>query len=138
MAKEGICLLIKNGFADHMTNIETIDSIAIKLDVQFKNKKNMRCILVYRPVDKTDNDNKIQQIVNKLEKWNNINCDRWNIIILGDLNEHYNVEYFIKNTLQRKGKKMRILNWLINHFILIQLIFFTGMKQIRFLHGSQA
>lgn len=46
--------------------------------------KNMRVIQLYRPVNKSENDGKVMNIVvNKLDKWAKRDKDKWNVIIMG-------------------------------------------------------
>ncbi|CAB4387785.1 unnamed protein product [Rhizophagus irregularis] len=119
-SKEGVTLLIKKSLAYHVTNIERIEGVAIKVDLVFKNKvKNFRCILIYRPIEKLENVVKVQEIQDKLTKWNDCDYDKWDLVVMGDLNEHYKVEEFLDKGLNSvKGKKCKIINWLLkNNFI---------------------
>ncbi|CAB5203358.1 unnamed protein product [Rhizophagus irregularis] len=119
-SKEGVTLLIKKLLAYHVTNIERIEGVAIKVDLVFKNKvKNFRCILIYRPIEKLENVVKVQEIQDKLTKWNDCDYDKWDLVVMGDLNEHYKVEEFLDKGLNSvKGKKCKIINWLLkNNFI---------------------
>ncbi|CAB4389288.1 unnamed protein product [Rhizophagus irregularis] len=119
-SKEGVTLLIKKSLAYHVTNIERIEGVAIKVDLVFKNKvKNFRCILIYRPMEKLENVVKVQEIQDKLTKWNDCDYDKWDLVVMGDLNEHYKVEEFLDKGLDSvKGKKCKIINWLLkNNFI---------------------
>uniref|UniRef100_U9TPK3 CCHC-type domain-containing protein n=1 Tax=Rhizophagus irregularis (strain DAOM 181602 / DAOM 197198 / MUCL 43194) TaxID=747089 RepID=U9TPK3_RHIID len=111
-SKEGVTLLIKKLLAYHVTNIERIEGVAIKVDLVFKNKvKNFRCILIYRPIEKLENVVKVQEIQDKLTKWNDCDYDKWDLVVMGDLNEHYKVEEFLDKGLNSvKGKKCKIIN----------------------------
>jgi hypothetical protein len=120
LAKEGVSILVCNRLADHVTNIDEVEGLAIKIDLVFnRSKKNFRCIQIYRPIEKPENDAKITEIISKLDKWFKCDKEKWNIIIMGDLNEHYQVEKFINTGLTNiKGKKNRVINWLIkNDFV---------------------
>ncbi|CAB5379474.1 unnamed protein product [Rhizophagus irregularis] len=119
-SKEEVTLLIKKSLAYHVTNIERIEGVAIKVDLVFKNKvKNFRCILIYRSIEKLENVVKVQEIQDKLTKWNDCDYDKWDLVVMGDLNEHYKVEEFLDKGLNSvKGKKCKIINWLLkNNFI---------------------
>jgi hypothetical protein len=119
-AKEGVSILVYNRLADHVTNIDEVEGLAIKIDLVFnRSKKNLKCIQIYGPIKKPKNDSKITEIISKLDKWFKCDKEKWNIIVMGDLNEHYQVEKFINTGLTNiKGKKNRVINWLIkNDFV---------------------
>ncbi|RIA83903.1 hypothetical protein C1645_833112 [Glomus cerebriforme] len=101
--KEGIALIIRNQFKKNIRNIEKLQGQLIKVELIFNNQKNknMLIVQVYQPNNDRESRNKIKK---KINEWTNRkDKDKWEIIVMGDLNE--NIDKLTNNKDHRKIKR---------------------------------
>jgi hypothetical protein len=90
VTKRGIIVIIKNEMYHRCVNIETFNSLAIKIDIVQNTGSVIRLIAVYSPCD----DKTIKyQMTDKVKSWCSNRLEYNHIIITGDFNENLNKKH---------------------------------------------